>query len=305
MSQELISLFNKKVKLKTLDFKHTKFSLTGSTLYYIKADNYLIISSDFFHDKSKKVKLTITPLKISKYQVILLNKYTKIDKKLRDYYKKAIINKIDKFIFQFNKSLNNLSSSYESFKFNESQDEKSFDFNLIEKGEERDIFITFETSKKNPLIHLRIELYMLLDEEAVRIKLQEQRELEEKKEKERKAKLLKASVEKIKKMITVSTRIKLDMMREVLKMNRDLFNEMLFDWAKEFGFTIDGEYLIINKEKSQDFLDNINEYFKSPEENKSKEETLKEIECSYCGNLINYDVIICPFCGNKKKKKGR
>lgn len=58
--------------------------------------------------------------------------------------------------------------------------------------------------------------------------------------------------EKIKEMVEVSTRIRLDMIRDVLAMNKKTFNNKIFEWAREFGFTIGGDYLIINKNTISD-----------------------------------------------------
>ena len=56
------------------------------------------------------------------------------------------------------------------------------------------------------------------------------------------------TLERIKKMLDVSSKIKIDIMRDVLELEENLFNKKLFDWAAQFGFTIDGDYLIINQD---------------------------------------------------------
>ncbi|MHA1284192.1 MAG: hypothetical protein ACTSQP_16965 [Promethearchaeota archaeon] len=48
-------------------------------------------------------------------------------------------------------------------------------------------------------------------------------------------------------MIKVSNRIKISMMRKALKLEEDVFLDNLFKWAEEFGFKIDGDYIIINR----------------------------------------------------------
>lgn len=68
--------------------------------------------------------------------------------------------------------------------------------------------------------------------------------------------------EKIQKIVDVSDRINIAMMRKLLNMDEDTFNANLIDWAKEFGFRIDGEYLVINKERIDDFIDMLDASFK-------------------------------------------
>jgi len=68
--------------------------------------------------------------------------------------------------------------------------------------------------------------------------------------------------EKIKTMLEVSKRISLDRMQDVLEMEKKTFNKRIFDLAKQYGFTIDGDYLIVNKETVSDFVDSLEKKFK-------------------------------------------
>lgn len=88
------------------------------------------------------------------------------------------------------------------------------------------------------------------------------RDLQKRKEKER--------LEKIKEMMEVSTRINLDMMRDVLDMDKKTFNNKIFEWAKEFSFIIDGDYLNINKETISDFIYALDKQFAIWEKGKEK-----------------------------------
>ncbi|KKL78512.1 hypothetical protein LCGC14_2024100 [marine sediment metagenome] len=72
--------------------------------------------------------------------------------------------------------------------------------------------------------------------------------------------------EKIKTMLDVSKRISLDRMQDVLEMEKKTFNKRIFDLAKQHGFTIDGDYLIVNKETVSDFVDSLEKKFKEWEE---------------------------------------
>jgi Leucine-rich repeat (LRR) protein len=71
----------------------------------------------------------------------------------------------------------------------------------------------------------------------------------------------KKQIEMIRKMMTVSTKIKLEMMRDALKMDESIFNQKIFDWAANFGFVIDGDYLVINKDTVDEFLTSLDSQF--------------------------------------------
>ncbi len=99
----------------------------------------------------------------------------------------------------------------------------------------------------------------------------------------------------LKTMLNVSNRLKLKMMRTALGLEKESFNNFIFEWAKKFKFTIDGDYLIINKETISAFLN----YLKSLEN--INHDIIKEnkSDCSFCGNLIDIKISVCPYCGNK------
>jgi hypothetical protein len=62
-------------------------------------------------------------------------------------------------------------------------------------------------------------------------------------------------------MIESSDQIEIERLRELLNIDKKQFNEKVFDWASEFSFQIDGEYLIIDKEKVSDFIDELDRQF--------------------------------------------
>ncbi len=72
--------------------------------------------------------------------------------------------------------------------------------------------------------------------------------------------------QKIKLMLDVSKRISLDRMQDVLEMEKKAFNKRIFELAKQFGFIIDGDYLIVNKDTVSDFVDSLEKSFKEWEE---------------------------------------
>jgi histone H3/H4 len=65
------------------------------------------------------------------------------------------------------------------------------------------------------------------------------------------------SLERLKKILKVSSRIKLDMLRSYLRMEEEPFIEHLVDWATEFGFRIDGDYVDIGKSDVDKFVASI------------------------------------------------
>lgn len=73
----------------------------------------------------------------------------------------------------------------------------------------------------------------------------------------------KETIEKLKKILKVSNRIKLEHMKDVLEMDQKTFNKQIIDWADEFGFTIDGDYVIVNKESVNDFITKLDQQYKS------------------------------------------
>jgi hypothetical protein len=111
----------------------------------------------------------------------------------------------------------------------------------------------------------------------------------------------KEKVKKLKTMLKVSNRLKLKMIRTTLGLDKESFNNQIFEWAKKFNFTIDGDYIIINRETSSAFLHHLN----SLEILDLDERRDNVTECSFCGSSINSEANTCPYCGNtiEKRKK--
>ncbi len=68
-------------------------------------------------------------------------------------------------------------------------------------------------------------------------------------------------IEKLKKIVSVSEEIKLEMMRKTLKMDEDEFLDNIYDWASEFNFKIKGDLLIINQDTVEDFINALDNQF--------------------------------------------
>jgi len=50
-------------------------------------------------------------------------------------------------------------------------------------------------------------------------------------------------------------------MKDTLNLDTYTFNEKIFEWAKRFSFTIDGDYLVVNKDTVSDFMNALDEQF--------------------------------------------
>jgi hypothetical protein len=109
----------------------------------------------------------------------------------------------------------------------------------------------------NALIQRSNALFESLNEEWQRIV-----QAEAKQEQARLQKQLEfGAMDKIRKMIAVSTRLKLEMMQEVLSLDTNTFNNKIFDWATEFKFKIDGDFVIIEGGDVTGFISKLDAEF--------------------------------------------
>lgn len=69
------------------------------------------------------------------------------------------------------------------------------------------------------------------------------------------------TLDALKRMMRVSTRLRLDMMRNALKLDQAEFDEKIFAWADEFGFTIDGDYVSFSAAGATDFISELEREF--------------------------------------------
>ncbi len=71
----------------------------------------------------------------------------------------------------------------------------------------------------------------------------------------------KTVIEKLKKIIQVSNKIRFKMIKSMLGIDDETFYNKILDWAVEFGFTINGDFLIINKDTVNDFIKALDQQF--------------------------------------------
>ncbi|MBN2150089.1 MAG: WD40 repeat domain-containing protein [Candidatus Lokiarchaeota archaeon] len=71
----------------------------------------------------------------------------------------------------------------------------------------------------------------------------------------------KEAVSKIKKMMLVSKRLRVDMMRDALGIDHKTFSSKMIDWAAQFGFQIDGDYVDFSNGDTNGFINELDSYF--------------------------------------------
>ena len=102
-------------------------------------------------------------------------------------------------------------------------------------------------------------------------------------------------IKRIKSMFEVSNKIRLDMVRTVLNMDEKMFNDKIFQWARQFKFIIDGDFLIINSDTINEFLENLKMGF-----DLSIRRNLRK-RCINCGENIDFSAKICTYCGKEQE----
>ena len=175
------------------------------------------------------------------------------------------------------------------------------------------IQILMETSKIGPAVNIQIkegksytlmalkkQLKMYTKDKSKTGKLYEflnQAKIYKSSEQTRLEKEDREKIARITSMMEVSNKLRLDMVRTALDMDEKLFTQKVFQWAKEFNFLIDGDYLIINEETSKEFIEDLAVGANILSRRGAK------IKCRFCENLIEYSAKICPHCGKETVNK--
>ncbi|MHA1642594.1 MAG: tetratricopeptide repeat protein [Promethearchaeota archaeon] len=66
-------------------------------------------------------------------------------------------------------------------------------------------------------------------------------------------------IDEIKDLFKISKKIKIDHLRELLRLNMKELLHLLINWGQKYQFQIDGDYLIINKNTVEKFLNDLND----------------------------------------------
>ena len=63
--------------------------------------------------------------------------------------------------------------------------------------------------------------------------------------------------ETVKKTVSESNKVKLKFMSKILRMDKKSFSQDISKWSKDFGYSIEGDYLIIPPDKKTDFIEQL------------------------------------------------
>ena len=70
---------------------------------------------------------------------------------------------------------------------------------------------------------------------------------------------IKEKVEKLKSVLSISKRVRFDMIQDILNVNKETLLNIIIIWGKKNYCEIDGDYLIINKESLAKFFEDLNQ----------------------------------------------
>lgn len=101
-------------------------------------------------------------------------------------------------------------------------------------------------------------------------------------------------IKRLKSMFEVSNKVRLDMVRLALDMEEKTFTNKIFQWAKKFKFIIDGDYLIVNTDTINKFIEDLKLGFDLTIRGELK------TNCINCGKSFDYTAKICPYCGKEQ-----
>ena len=65
------------------------------------------------------------------------------------------------------------------------------------------------------------------------------------------------NLDKVKSLLGMSKRIKIDMIQSLLNLEREKLIDLIIEWGQKYDFKIDGDYLIINKESLPNLLKSL------------------------------------------------
>ena len=70
---------------------------------------------------------------------------------------------------------------------------------------------------------------------------------------------IKDTIEKLISLLSMSRRVRFDMIQEILKVNKETLLQIIINWGKKNYCEIDGDYLNINKESLTQFFEDLNQ----------------------------------------------
>jgi len=63
--------------------------------------------------------------------------------------------------------------------------------------------------------------------------------------------------ETVQETVSESNKVKLKIMRKILRMDKKTFSQDISKWSQDFGYSIEGVYLIIPSDKKSDFIEQL------------------------------------------------
>jgi len=64
-------------------------------------------------------------------------------------------------------------------------------------------------------------------------------------------------IKTVKETVSGSNKVKLKLMRKILRMDKKTFSQDILKWSKEFGYSIEGVYLVIPSDKKSNFIEQL------------------------------------------------
>ncbi|MGV9173021.1 MAG: tetratricopeptide repeat protein [Promethearchaeia archaeon] len=64
-------------------------------------------------------------------------------------------------------------------------------------------------------------------------------------------------VNRLKSLLRMSNKVKLDDIQDILRIERPQLLDLVVDWAEEYGFYIDGDFLVLNEKSKSAFLEDL------------------------------------------------
>ena len=83
--------------------------------------------------------------------------------------------------------------------------------------------------------------------------------------------------QKLREIMSVSNRVRIDMVISILGISEDAFYKSIIDWANRYKFRIDGDYLIFSEDTVSEFIDELENRFSGWDKGKGeKKEDYKD-----------------------------
>ena len=102
---------------------------------------------------------------------------------------------------------------------------------------------------------------------------------------------------KLKRILSRSSRVRIDMVRDAIQLDPVTFSQKIWDWAENLNFKIDGDYIVFEHQDMDQFLADLDANFDAWEAREQakegKLENAPEVEADTTTN-VNFK---CPKCG--------